>query len=234
MLGHLSFFSQQSRSGADVLVAPFDLYPASESVGEFLVCLTITPPTNASPTVMVDVTKRGTGITDPIDVFRTRHVQRCIWPDVYNWYYATSYNLSTNETTFTWTTTIPTLVMPFGRWGNPFTQPKDYATASYVESGFASGFAQRLDHSLSTNPADRVIRSIGEKIIPDPIYFSVSLLAGQYLRFETKMFEDDPFRIDSTTPTLVDSIPITTSPSASEVSVSSAFGAITAAWMLRI
>jgi hypothetical protein len=180
---------------------------------------------------MVDVTKRGTGITDPIDVFRTRHVQRSKWPDVYNWYYATSYNGTLNQTTFTWTTTTP-FGMPFGRWGNPFTKPKDWATASAVESGFASGFAQRLDHSLSTNTADRVSRSAGETAQPDLIYFTVTMLAGQYLRFVTKMYDDDPFRIDATTPTLIDAIPITTDPSTSEVEV---FGeASTAAWMLRI
>jgi hypothetical protein len=124
--------------------------------------------------------------------------------------------------------------MPLQRYGNPFVKPTSHAS-SVVISGQGIVNGGYIDESLSTNPADRYAAAVGYLSRPDPIYFTCMIGEGQYLRFETKYYEDDPFRVDPTTPTptLSDVIPTTTGPSASEVEVTSGSGSVSV-WMLRI
>lgn len=228
MLGGLSLASTASTSGGATSV---NLTPAKGCVGEFLVGLTMVAPTEKAATMMVNVTKLGTGITTPEDVFRTRHIQRKIWT-INDWRSRQDYNFPLNQTTITWGSASD---MPLQRWGNPFTKPKNHATASSVISGVGTVGTVYLDESLSTATGDRYASTGAVLTEPDPIFFTCSLLDGQYLRFEIKYFEDDPFKIDPTTPvpTLSDTIPTTTSPSASEVEVTSSTGTISV-WMLRV
>jgi hypothetical protein len=81
---------------------------------------------------------------------------------------------------------------------------------------------------------DRYGATAGVISEPDPIFFTCNLADGQYLHFEIKYYEDDPFKIDPTTPvpTLIDVIPTTTGPSDSEAEVSSSTRTVSV-WMLR-
>jgi hypothetical protein len=235
MIGGLSLATVAATSGGATSV---DLNPGltSASVGEFLVGLTMVAPTDRAASMMVNVTKLGTGITTPEQVFRTRHIQRKIWT-IQDWYTSQFYNPGPNQTTVTWIQGASTFEMPVQRWGNPFTKPRNWSTASAVVtgSGVVAPFPLYLDEALSTAVGDRYVASSGVTSEPDPIFFTCSIRDGQYLRFEIKYFEDDPFVVDPTTPvpTLSDVIPTTTGPGASEVEVSSSTGRIDV-WMLRV
>lgn len=234
MIGGLSLAST-----AEILstVTSINLVPNQGCMGEFLVCLSLTTPTNIAATMMVDVTRVGTGITVPEPVFRTRHVQRRIWT-VQDWRASTSYNVPLNQTTITWTDSFTAPgTMPVQRWSSPFTKPKNWATASTVISGFASVGGGYLDESLSNVTADAYAPTGSVYTEADPVFFTCNIGEGQYLRFEIKYYIDDPFKVDPTTPvpTLSDAIPTTTGPSVSEIESSDAIttGRIST-WMLRV
>ena len=179
----------------------------------------------------------GSGVPSPEELCRNRHVVRPVWDEkrvffAYDWTaigVATRYKwiegggaLGGQDYLIVWNAFKGT---PTDRWyADPFAKPQDWST--YDSTSLPP-------MTRSTVAADQYAPT--ENLIQQgPLFLIAELGAGQSLEFETKVFLDDPFKIDSANPTLTDTIPTDINPSTSESEIAFPIGSTINAWLLKI
>ena len=212
------------------------------SIGTFLVCIDLVcsrAATYLTTVKRISTIDYGTGITNPQEIFRNRHVIRPVWENRQGWFAFAA--TGTVPVRYRWLNfgdflfgspyfrnfypDPPDRNLPTGSWyADPFAKPENHAT--YLETSFPP-------LTRSTVAADRYAPT--ENLIqPGPLFLIARLDEGQSLEFETKVFLEDPFKINPTTPTLTDTIPGDLFPSSSETEIAFPSGSEMKAWMLKI
>lgn len=208
------------------------------SIGTFLVGIDLVcsrAATYLTTVKRISTIDYGSGVPSPEELFRNRHVVRPVWDQKSTWY---AYDWTANgvATRYKWFSEagsgfdyrLVTDVFkntPTDRWyADPFAKPQDWATYDSTSLPTLTRSTVAADRYT---PTDNLIQQ-------GPLFLIAKLGAGQSLEFETKVFFENPFKIDSANPTLTDTIPTDLNPSSSESEIAFPIGSTINAWMLKI
>ena len=164
-------------------------------------------------------------------VFRTRHISRKHWAGQTYWERRTTVGTMAPYTiNFAWVAGVPIGATQINvearkRFYDPFVPVLDVGTVSVTSSDPAlpDNF---LDDELKSNVDGTRLSHTGHySTDPEWVFFTTDLVRGQYLRFTSRLYEEQATRYSSgayTTPLLDDSVP-STGPSGSESEISGGF-----------
>lgn len=239
MIGMMGLISGGVATSSSGTPGKFSASGELGSIGTFLVGIDLVcsrAATYLTTVKRISTIDYGSGVPSPEELFRNRHVVRPVWDQKsiwfaydwtaigatirYKWFNSTGAGLG-SDFLILW----PTKNTATDRWyADPFAKPQDWAT---YDSTSLPPLTRSTVAADQYAPTDNLIQQ-------GPLFLVAELGAGQSLEFETKVFLDDPFKIDSANPTLTDTIPTDLLPSTSESEIAFPSGSTINAWLLKI